>query len=194
MSIVCLSNDALFIDKIVGLYGSANVTSLANIQALKKIDLEKCEVLVVDLVHSELPDYLTPQVPTIVLTAIPTFQEALVLLQRGAKGYGNRQMRLDNLSQAIESLKMGQIWLPPSIITQLISAAGTGHPAQTDSILEKLSIREQEVALHVAEGMSNQEMADKMFVSVRTIKAHLTAIYEKTGLRNRLELGLRLKK
>ena len=62
-----------------------------------------------------------------------------------------------------------------------------------DSILSSLSKREQEVAQYVAKGMSNQEMADKMFVSLRTVKAHLSSIYDKTGLRNRLELGLNLK-
>jgi DNA-binding NarL/FixJ family response regulator len=46
----------------------------------------------------------------------------------------------------------------------------------------------------VAEGLSNQEMADRMYVSLRTVKAHLSSIYDKTGLRNRLELGLSLKK
>ena len=61
-----------------------------------------------------------------------------------------------------------------------------------DNLLNTLSKREQEVALFVAKGMSNQEVADKMYVSLRTIKAHLSSIYEKTGVRNRLELGLAL--
>lgn len=117
------------------------------------------------------------------------------MLQRGVKGYGNRHMRYSNLVQAVLNVTAGQIWLPPAIITRLIASVNTDATVQPDdNILGMLSKREQEAALYVAEGLSNQEMADRMYVSLRTVKAHLSSIYDKTGLRNRLELGLSLKR
>ena len=101
-------------------------------------------------------------------------------------------MRKDNLWQAIESVKAGQIWLPPEIVAARIEKIEPEE--QSNALLNELSEREQEVALMVTEGMSNQQIADKIFVSLRTVKAHLSSIYSKTGLRNRLALGLKLKK
>jgi DNA-binding NarL/FixJ family response regulator len=194
MGIICFSKDDTLVGKIIELYGIDNVISLPDIQLLKEKDLHVSEIIIVDLKYSEMPKSGKLPLPAIVLTVVPTFPEALLLLQRGVRGYGNRQMRKDNLEQTIKSVKAGQIWLPPSIITQLVDTVGPVNSVSlNDSLLSTLSKREQEVAHCVAEGMSNKEIADKMFVSLRTIKAHLTSIYEKTGLRNRLELGLSMK-
>lgn len=194
MSITCCTKDDILLEKLVTLYGDNGVISLPDIRLLKAKDLQECQVLIIDLKNSKIPKDQDISLPIIVLTGIPTFPEALLLLQRGIRGYGNRQMRQDNLDQAVESVKAGQIWLPPAIIPQLIATVGTGKIDPPDkNILVLLSKREQETALYVAEGMSNQEMADKMYVSLRTVKAHLSSIYDKTGLRNRLELGLQLK-
>ncbi|CAG35244.1 LuxR family transcriptional regulator [Desulfotalea psychrophila] len=196
MAIVCLSKDNILIAKLVALYGSQEVSAWSDFHLLPKDLMTNCDALIVDLKDCVVPVNTSCPTPIIVLTGVPTFQEALALLQLNVKGYGNRQMRQDNMRQVVENVKAGQIWLPPSIINQLIATVGTDSTAShtANAILNKLSKREQEVASCVAEGMSNQEIADKMYVSLRTVKAHLSSIYEKTGLRNRLELGLKLKK
>ncbi len=194
MGIICFSRDDTLVGKIIELCGIENVISLPEISLLNEKDLQVSEIIIVDLKYSEIQKGAKLPLPAIALTVIPTFPEALVLLQRGVRGYGNRQMRQENLGQAVKSVKAGQIWLPPSIITQLVDTVGPVNSVSlNDNLLSTLSKREQEVAHYVAEGMSNKEIADKMFVSLRTIKAHLTSIYEKTGLRNRLELGLSMK-
>ncbi|SHO49156.1 response regulator transcription factor [Desulfopila aestuarii] len=195
MAIVCCSQDDKLKEKLVSLFGDKGVLFFADISLVKEDTFQKREVVIVDLPYTTIPEVKNIPLPVIVLTAIPTFEECVGLVQRGVKGYGNRQMRVDNLAQAIGSVKEGQIWLPPAIITQLIlTAVGTDRTLhQDDTILSGLSEREQEVARYVAQGMSNQQIADTIFVSLRTVKAHLSSIYEKTGLRNRLELGLRLK-
>jgi len=195
MKIICCSKDDILLEKLVELYGASSVISSPDTQSVKERDIQLGEVLIVDLKYNQIPEGKTNSLPIIALTSIPTFPETLLLLQRGIRGYGNRQMRQDNLGQAVENVKAGQIWLPPSIIAQLISTVGTANTDQLNSsILDALTKREQEVARYVAEGMSNKEMAEKMYVSLRTVKAHLGSIYDKTGVRNRLELGLNLKK
>jgi len=193
MAILCCSKDDVLLGKLVTLYGADGVIARSNSSMLKENDILLGEILIVDLKHCPIPVKNT-SLPILVLTGIPTFPEVFVLLQRGVRGYGNRQMRQENLEQAVDSVKAGQIWLPPPLVSQLIALVGTGSTVlPNDNILSALSKREQEVAQYVAEGMSNQQMADKMFVSLRTVKAHLSSIYDKTGFRSRLELGLNLK-
>ncbi|MBC2703943.1 response regulator transcription factor [Desulfobacula sp.] len=61
------------------------------------------------------------------------------------------------------------------------------------ALLKELSFREAEVAKWLVNGLSNREISDKMFISIRTVKAHLTSIFKKTGCNNRLELATRMK-
>ncbi|TKB24505.1 response regulator transcription factor [Desulfopila sp. IMCC35006] len=194
MAVICCSKDDVLSGKLLSLFGESGVVFIPDIRLLGKRNLAEGEVLVVDIKHSKIPEGSHISLPIIALTVVPTFPEAVMLLQRGIRGYGNRHMRQENLDQAVKSVKAGQIWLPPAIISQLIASVGTENIDQSShDILSKLSRREQEVALYVTEGMTNQQMADKMYVSLRTVKAHMSSIYDKTGLRNRLELGLRLK-
>ncbi len=194
MKIICYSKDDILLDKLVRLYGASSVIFSADIRSIKDNDLQQSEVLIVDLKYNRIPERKNLSLPVIGLTTIPSFPEAIQLLQRGVRGYGNRQMVQSNLAQVVENVKAGQIWLPPAIISNLIATVGDGNVVEkNDNILSALSDREQEVAGFVAEGLSNQEMADKMYISLRTVKAHLSSIYNKTGLRNRLELGLGMK-
>ena len=195
MKIICCSEDNILLEKLVGLYGTSSVISSPNVRSVKQNDLQSGESLIIDLKYSKIPEGINNSLPIIALTTIPSFPEALLLLQRGIRGYGNRQMRQDNLSQAVENVKAGQIWLPPAIISKMIATVGNSSTvSQDNNIFSTLSEREQEVAGLVAEGLSNQEMADKLYISLRTVKAHLSSIYNKTGLRNRLELGLGMKR
>ncbi len=199
MNLICLSKDDVLTNKVEALYGTISVKVFTDYQLVPTTTLQRCDVMIVDLKNCLLPNGKSFFSPIIALSAVPAFQEAVAILQTGAKGYGNRHMRKENLSQAIESVKSGQIWLPPSVVVKLIdqvkfdSNVDEMTASKNSMLLEKLSKREQEVALYVAKGMSNQEIADIIFISLRTVKAHLTSVYEKTGLRNRLELGLQLK-
>jgi DNA-binding NarL/FixJ family response regulator len=64
---------------------------------------------------------------------------------------------------------------------------------EEEALLKALSSREAEVAKWLVNGLSNSEIGEKMFISIRTVKAHLTSIFKKTGCRDRLELATRMK-
>lgn len=196
IQIRCYSSDEQLQESLLTLYGADDIVDVSEVEYIQKNNLQDTEVAVVDLKYISLPADIHFTSPVIALSAIPNFSEAINLLQQGVRGYGNRLMRQENLKQAIKNVKEGQIWLPPSIISQLIGVVGQGDRSKNtksrDMLLNTLSKREQEVALLVAEGKSNQEVADKLYVSLRTVKAHLSSIYEKTDVRNRLELGLAL--
>ncbi|PHR23140.1 MAG: hypothetical protein COA36_17345 [Desulfotalea sp.] len=196
MQIICCSSDEQLLERLIALYGIGNVVGMPDVETLGNSSGQEDEIVIVDLKFHSLPASTHYTAPVVVLTAVPTFPEACDILQQGVRGYGNRQMRAANLKQVIENVKDGQIWLPPSIISKLIDVVGRGESTESkkirDKVLSALSKRETEVALFVAKGMSNMEVADKMYVSLRTVKAHLSSIYDKTGVRNRLELGLAL--
>lgn len=194
MAIVCLSNDTSLISSLQMRYGVEHVVVLAEARRLAQELGAGVEAVLVDI--SRFPAPAPPvRLPLLALTAVPSLQEAVGLLQTGVRGYGNRKMRQENLFLALETVRTGHIWLPPEILTRLIDLIPrekTGSISEED-LFAGLSKREKEVAGYVAQGMTNQTIAEKMFVSLRTIKAHLSSIYDKTGLRNRLELGLSLR-
>lgn len=196
MKIQCYTRDDNLLSRLHSLCGADNITQMVDFDLLPQNGLLQSDVVLLDLKYCELPQKGYFSYPVIALTTVPVFKEGFALLQRGIRGYGNRHMRESNLEQAIQNVFDGQIWLPPSIVNSLLDVVGgTGlkkdHTSK-NALLDVLSKREREVAFLVAKGMSNQEVADTIFVSQRTIKAHLSSIYGKTGVRNRLELGLAL--
>jgi len=195
MIIYCYSRNANLLEALNSLYGEKGVL-VKQERSFEPSEVKNGDIVIVEKSRVELPTTELLTIPIIVLTEIPSFEDGFALLQRGVRGYGNLHMRQTNLQQAVEHVAGGQIWLPPDIVTQLIGVVGSsekGDKAKSrDTILTMLSKREKEVALFVAQGMSNQEVAEAMYVSLRTVKAHLSSIYEKTGVRNRLELGLAL--
>lgn len=194
MSIVCLTKDSSINSNLINLYNKDQVICFADSKEIQAAKMQNCTVLVVDLESSKIPARTKDAFPVVALSAMPIFHEALILLKRGVRGYGNRRMLPENLKQLIETVKTGQMWLPPELLVQFIANMNEGGAEDNNADLFKsLSKREKEVANYVAEGMTNQQMADTMFVSLRTVKAHLSSIYDKTGLKNRLELGLQLK-
>lgn len=196
MKIRCCSRDDKLLESLTALSGAGSVLAMADVEFLKQESLQDDKVVIIDTKYHSLPEGVMFNFPVIVLVAVPNFPEAVSVLQLGVRGYGNRQMRPENLKQAIDNVAAGQIWLPPSIVSSLIDVVdkseNTDKTKSRDKVLSALSKREKEVALFVAQGMSNQEVAEMMYVSLRTVKAHLSSIYEKTEVRNRLELGLAL--
>ncbi|RKZ92442.1 MAG: hypothetical protein DRQ40_08735 [Gammaproteobacteria bacterium] len=196
MMIFLCSGDALLAETCANFDGSRNsARRILDIQHLKRHALSPEDLLILDLQVCREEDLPQVTTPALALAGVPDFDQAMRLLRRGVRGYGNRHMRRENLMQAVAAVRAGQVWMPPAIINRMITAfphPGSGNEAQTK--LDQLSKREAEVARWVAQGLSNKELAEKLHISVRTVKAHLTSIFSKTGFRDRLELAIKLKK
>ena len=152
------------------------------------------DILIVDFescIETDLPHVACP---TMVLVSIPDHDQAMRMLHLGVRAYGNRHMHEENLAQAVTALKSGQIWLPPAIINKMITFLPQPNSAEKENpMFKSLTSREAEVAQWLAKGLSNSEIGEKMFISIRTVKAHLTSIFKKTRCRDRLELAMRMK-
>lgn len=129
-----------------------------------------------------------------VLSMIPNFAEAQRLLQLGAMGYGNAMMHVSHLHSAYQTLEEGKVWLHPDFITLMITQIRETTSAQKKSsaLLDGLSKREQEVAQMLGNGSTHQEISDALDITVRTVKAHASSIYQKLDVKDRLALSLLL--
>ncbi len=127
-----------------------------------------------------------------VLSDMPDFAEARQLIEKGAKGYANSRMLAEGLKHAFDSIEYGDIWMPPSFVLDLIKKVKRASESSTD-IKDKLSKKEFEVATFVSEGYSNLQIAEAMEITERTVKSHLSAIFDKLGIKDRLSLALMVK-
>jgi DNA-binding NarL/FixJ family response regulator len=131
---------------------------------------------------SELPD-----TRVLVLTAHEDRDHVIPLLGAGAIGYLPKTVGLTELLDAIRAASRGESILPPAIASVVVRHL-SGTEEQTPEIA--LTAREMEVLSLVSQGLSNQQVARKLNLSVRTIEAHLTHIYNKLGVGSRTEAAL----
>lgn len=127
-----------------------------------------------------------------VLSLTPSFTEGSYLLSLGVQGYGNLYMQPIHMLEAIEVIHRGDIWLYPHFVQQMIKSFTQKNSIENIELLQLLSKKEKEVANLVKDGLSNKEIALRLDIKERTIKAHLTSIYDKLKVKDRLTLALKL--
>ena len=133
-----------------------------------------------------------PSARVMVLSDTPSYAEGSRLLPLGIRGYANSYIHKTHLDQALHAIASGNVWLYPEFMQELIHKA-TGSVATNEKVLEKLTERERETALLVKEGLSNKEIASKLSITERTVKQHMSHIFEKLNVSDRLSLAMLLK-
>ncbi|MGI5270670.1 response regulator [Nonomuraea sp. CA-218870] len=130
----------------------------------------------------------------VVLTTFHADAQVLRALRAGAAGFLLKDTPPAELVAAIRKVAAGEPILSPAVTRQLIShlsAAGAdGRADRARALLGRLSEREREVALAVGRGRSNAEIGRELFMSVPTVKAHVSRILTKLQLNNRVQVAL----
>ncbi len=176
-----LSEKTILIDNLDDLKGITNSIIIINYSACGF----KCE---------DILEILAAQNKVLVLHRTPNVDTAKYILTHGAKGYGNALMRDHFIVSAVETIKEDMIWLYPEFTTMLIENIPVKKTENEDSkILSVLSDREKEVALLLKDGSIYKDIAKKLSITPRTVKAHASHIYEKLNVKDRLGLALLLK-
>jgi NarL family two-component system response regulator LiaR len=163
-------------------------------EAVKLASECKPDVAVMDIVMPKLNGIeatrkikqIAPDIAILILTAYDDDEYVLGLLDAGAAGYLLKSARGRDLAGAIRAIKSGESVLHPAIIAKLLKRAMQA-PVEEHKPSDILSERESEVLRLVALGMSNKDIAEKLFLSERTIKAHLTNIFNKLNVASRSE-------
>jgi DNA-binding NarL/FixJ family response regulator len=129
-----------------------------------------------------------PAIRVLILTTFDLDEYVYDALQAGASGFLLKDASPEQLTAAVRMVSQGEALLAPSITRRLIEefAAARTKPAKA-AALDQLSGRELEVFSLVARGLSNREIADKLFVGETTVKTHVTRILTKLGLRDRVQ-------
>jgi DNA-binding NarL/FixJ family response regulator len=143
-----------------------------------------CDVLLLDL---QMEQWTMDQIPelarktvVVVLTANGNVETGLTALRLGARAIVQKRFAIESLMTAIRAVTEGLVWMPPAMQAALVGQDGTAA--------KKLTPRESEIVRYVAVGMRNAEVAARLSLSESTVKTHLTNIFQKLGIRDRIEL------
>lgn len=138
-----------------------------------------------------------PLAKIVVLANVPNQTESIQSLRSGALGYCHAYSDSAVLKEISEVISRGGLWIGQDVLRQFIENSTkrlSSAPDYVDELLAKLTAREQEVALEAAKGLSNKEIARHLTITERTVKAHLAHVFERLGVRDRLQLALMLNK
>ena len=100
-------------------------------------------------------------------------------IKTGASGYLLKEDAIDELEEAIESVKSGYYYMSPPILTSLVEMTERGLKAIEPDVLDRLTSREREILQLIAEGNSNKEIAEILSRSVETVRTHRANLMEK---------------
>jgi DNA-binding NarL/FixJ family response regulator len=136
----------------------------------------------------------TPEV--IVLTTFDADDLVLRALRAGAGGFLLKDTPPADIVRAIELIAAGEGMLSPTVTRRLIAhvaGSAAGAQARSDAARERLAVvseREREVAVAIGQGKSNAEIAGELYMSVATVKAHVSRLLAKLGAENRVQIAL----
>jgi DNA-binding NarL/FixJ family response regulator len=144
-----------------------------------------CDVLLLDLQMNRWMMDLIPQLSrratVIVLTASESAEIGAKAMRLGARAVVHKRFAIETLMTALAAVKQGLVWMPPEVQTALASAES--------SVGRELTAREYEIVRCVASGLRNAEVGERLAITEATVKTHLNNVFQKLGVRDRLELA-----
>jgi DNA-binding NarL/FixJ family response regulator len=130
--------------------------------------------------------------PVVAMSATPAESEAFQMLNTGAAGYCHVKAAPEQLREIGLVVEHRGIWMPPELMQRLLRLSlrvvSTETPVEQE--LSELTARELMVAEQIATGATNREISERLEITERTVKAHLSSIFEKLGVRDRVQLAL----
>jgi DNA-binding NarL/FixJ family response regulator len=137
----------------------------------------------------DMPD-LNPKLRTIVTADAEVESEVVEAMRLGARGFLVKHSPTDLFLKCIRKVHEGEVWLDCRM-TEAVLEALSGKASNAEAPEKHdLSRRELEVIQLVIQGYKNRDVAEKLFISEKTVKNHLSAIFNKLGVADRLELTL----
>src|SRR5205823_11767295 len=145
---------------------------------LTDIDLpEKNGLIVTETIRKEIPS-----IRVLILSMHTNTDYVLRIVQSGASGYVLKGGSTEDLIRAIETVNNGEAFFSPEVARTALNQFVRGN--STGSSLSRLTTREREVLIQIAEGLSNKEIASQLGVGVRTVETHRERIMRKLNIHN----------
>lgn len=146
------------------------------------------ESVIGDTWVSEIAE-IAPHVPVVVLSNVPDNTQGMAVLGAGASGYCSALSVPIVLRQVAGVVLHGGLWVGPQLMRRLMQGLAARQHGP-EPALKMLSQRERQVAEAASRGSTNKEIARTMGITERTVKAHLSAAFDKLGVRDRMQLSL----
>jgi DNA-binding NarL/FixJ family response regulator len=164
--------------------------------ALRAVEKSAPDIAVVDISLDdrsgiELIKDLRARLPSLPILALSMHDESLYAeraLRAGAKGYIMKQEAIEKVMSAIRKVLDGQVYLSEKMSARLLDQFVSARPGDGDSPLGRLSDRELEIFTMIGRGLGTREIANKLYLSIKTIEAHREHIKDKLRLKSGTEL------
>jgi NarL family two-component system response regulator LiaR len=171
------------------------------VQAVHLAEETQPDIVLLDLVMPQMDGIqaiskilaCSPDSRIIILTSFGEEDKVLPAIRAGAQGYLLKDIPPDELIRAIREAYLGNVQLHPDIARKLMSALAAQEVTINrfaDNPHSDLTEREQEVLYLIADGLSNRQIADKMFISEKTVKTHVSNILSKLHLEDRTQAAI----
>jgi len=169
-----------------------------SLQDLQRWRAQDRRLVVLDAGLPGLPAWTDPawtelmrDVKVVVAGMRPTDEEGKQVLAAGASGYVHAYMPTAAMSTALNTVAAGGVWMGQTLLARLLRQIDHALHRK-DNWCEALTSREKEVAERAAIGHSNQAIADTLGITERTVRAHLSAVFQKLEVDDRLKLALKV--
>lgn len=129
-----------------------------------------------------------PEIRFLALSVSDAAEDVIATVRAGARGYVTKSISPEDLAEAVQRVYEGDAVFSPRLAGFVLDAFG-GDPSEVeDDELDQLTPREKEVLRHIARGFTYKEIAARLFISVKTVEAHVSAVLRKLQLSNRHQL------
>ena len=175
--------------EIVGESGSAK-------EAIARIPALRPDVAVLD---GRLPDgsgidvcrqvrSVDPSIKALILTSYDDDEALFAAILAGAAGYVLKQIRGNDLIEAVRRVAQGESLLDPAVVARVFDRLRSGH--EEDQRLSRLSEQERKILALIAEGLTNRQIAERMFLAEKTVKNYVSNLLGKLGMERRTEAAV----
>ncbi|QOY52752.1 response regulator transcription factor [Candidatus Sulfurimonas baltica] len=201
MKIILFSSNMDTIDEWVKRHGIHHADTCQDTDSLiDKLEDNKNIILIADYdsvaseINNLISSYSLPK-NLIVLERVPEIATGKMLIRHGIKAYGNSRMLSQHYKQMLETVTYGNIWTYPELTAALVKT--TNKESLNSDALQlvenRLSAKELEVIYLMLNGLTNDAIASAINITTRTVKAHVSSIFSKLHVNDRVSLILLLK-
>ena len=206
ITILIADDHTLFRDGLKALFGSVADTivigeATTGAEAILQAELHQPDVILMDI---QMPDLngieatrqivrTSPHIGVIIITMFEDNESLFAAMRAGARGYVLKGADQDEMLRAIRAVARGEALFGPAIAARLMSFFQP-TPSLAAAAFPELTEREIDVLKLLAKGSSNQEIADSLVVSVKTVRNHLSNIFSKLQVADRVQAVIRARK